>query len=276
MPGDRQRRPARTSPRALASVLPAVAAALLTLTAPAPAALGQDASAEPYPYPGVYSLGAETGVYTERFDAPVDWIELGKRGRHRARLDDGWLVRSIGKGRGAVLFWDQYRLPASVDVIYAHASVSFAPENVGAAGVMCSADGGLPRSFVAGINAGSWWLGRLIDGRLQVVTAGDLGELAGRPDPEVAPVKVAIECAGVPESGGDYVQVLIDDQPVGVGTFPLLDIPVGPYDRAGILVGTDGDPTTDMSIDDFTVYTGDTFAPLGGPLPPGFPGPSDE
>lgn len=223
-----------------------------------------------YPFPGVYSLGAETAVYTEAFDAPVDWVGLGRQGRRSARLEDGRLVQAIRKGDSPALYWSETPLPSSSDVVYAHVRVSFAPGNSGEAGVLCSADGGLPRSFVAGINADAWWLGRLIDTRLRVVTSGSLDELAGPPDPEVAPVKVAIECAAAPESGGDWVLVLIDDQPVGVGTFPLLDIPIGPYGTAGILVGTEGPATTDMSFDDFAIFQGDALVPRGGPLPPGF------
>ena len=162
----------------------------------------------------------------------------------------------------------QLALPS--DVLRVEASVLFGPASGSdsrTAGVMCSAASGLPRSLVAGIDRETWWLGRMIDGRLQVIEEGRLRTLAGRPDPLVEPVTVAVECASVPESRGDYVLVAIDGQPVGVGTFPRLEIPVGPYDKAGILSGVLGGRVSDIFFDDFTVLVGDEFAPLGEPLP---------
>ncbi len=105
------------------------------------------------------------------------------------------------------------------------------------------------------MNAGGWWLGRLIDGRLQVVATGNqVG--TGRPG---EPVTVAIECAAVPEEGGDRVTMSVNGRAVAI-SLPILEIPVGPYGSVALLVGTD-DREGAATFDDLVVSTGAAYDP---------------
>ncbi len=123
----------------------------------------------------------------------------------------------------------------------------------------CGSALGLPRWFVAGVNnADTWFLARIIDGRLQVV---DRGSLDADSSASGGTVLIGIECATAPEEGGDYVAVSVDGEPVSIETgLGRLDIPVGPYDKAGIFVGTDSG-TGSAVYDDLAVWVGDAYAP---------------
>jgi hypothetical protein len=207
----------------------------------------------------------------ETFDAPPAWIALGEDAAGTFAVEDGRYVVTLSPLSGGTSeLVDRYPLAAAQPVVRVEASILFAPTtslDSRWAGVMCSTASGLPRSFAAGVDADSWWLDRIIDGRSQVVREGRLRRLPGRPDPLVAPVSVALECASVPDERGDRVLVLVDGRPVDVADFPLLDIPVGPYDAAGILTGIGGGRVSRILIDDFTVATGDGFTPGTEPRP---------
>jgi len=71
---------------------------------------------------------------------------------------------------------------------------------------------------------------------------------------------VAIECAVVPEEGGDRVTMSIDGRPVAVN-LPRLEIPVGPYGSVALLVGTDEQEGA-ATFDDLVVSTGAAYVPV--------------
>ena len=69
-------------------------------------------------------------------------------------------------------------------------------------------------------------------------------------------VRVGIECASAPDEGGDHVLVTLD----GVGVqLPTLDIPVGPYDKATLVMSADAAPVSAV-FDDLLVHAGDVYA----------------
>ena len=70
-------------------------------------------------------------------------------------------------------------------------------------------------------------------------------------------MRVGIECASSPEEGGDHVLVTLDGRAL---TLPAFDIPVGPYDKATLLVTSDQAPVS-VLFDDFVVHAGDVYAP---------------
>jgi hypothetical protein len=70
-------------------------------------------------------------------------------------------------------------------------------------------------------------------------------------------VQVAIECSVVEAEGGDRVLMTVDGRPVA--TTSLLDIPVGPYDKAGLLIGSDK-AVGSATYDDMLVHVGETYA----------------
>jgi hypothetical protein len=265
---ERRRQPLRTA--LLAAATAVLAAALLA--APLHARAARPGPAEdPPPSPAVASLGADTAVYSETFDEPVDWIALGEDTGGSYAIEGGRYVVTLSPLSGGTSeLVDRYPLPAAVPVLRVEASLQLGPTtsvDSRVAGVMCSAAAGLPRSFAAGIDADSWWLERVIDGRPQLLREGRLRRLPGRPDPVTAPVSVALECASVPEERGDRVLLVVDGHPVQAATFPLLDIPVGPYGAAGILTGIGGGRMSQIVVDDFRVTSGDRYAPAPEPRP---------
>jgi hypothetical protein len=202
-------------------------------------------------------LGASDAVYLEAFDQAPPWLEVEKVKEGETKVEEGTVFLSI-KG-DSVHYQDWYELDASVPVLRAEVSVDLDRRDGTGAGVSCGSALGLPRWFVAGVNnADTWFLARIIDGRLQVVDRGslDADSLASG-----GTVLIGIECATAPEEGGDYVAVSVDGDPVSIETgLGRLDIPVGPYDKAGIFVGTDSG-TGSAVYDDLAVWVGDAYAP---------------
>lgn len=236
---------------------------LLLLFAAPSLAVAQESS--PSPEPVIGELGAGTLLLQEPFDSAADWMGLGQFPDGRNELQDGELFTSIvvaTKDGGNI--WTIYRLEEVAPVVRVEADVSVIPGDRGAAGPACGSSAGLDRLFVAGVNDGGWFLGRLIDGRLQVVDSGDL---IGAPTGE--PLHVALECASVPEEGGDYVTMSVDGRLVDVD-LPRLDIPVGPYGQVALLVGTDGTRGR-ARFDDLEVSVGDTYLPADPERDPGAP-----
>jgi hypothetical protein len=203
-------------------------------------------------------LGAQTEAYRDAFDEAAEWVDLGADENGRTSLEDGRLFMSI-KGRD-VNYRDWYELAEPAAVLRVEALVDIDERGTTAAGVACGSALGLPRWFIAGVNnADEWFLGRQIDGRFQVV---DGGLLMLPTSPSRGPVSVAIECASAPDEGGDYVAVSVDGRPVSVETgLGRLDIPVGPYARAGLYVATD-EGTGSARFDDLVVHVGEVYAPV--------------
>ena len=212
--------------------------------------LAQEPSASPVAA-GPGSLGASQEVYRESFTAAPAWVDLGEDESGRTAVEDGTLqMSSVGEGTS---YRDAYVLPEAVEVIRVEALIDLDAKPGTGAGVACGSALGVPRWLVAGVNnADEWWLGRLIDGRLQVVERGQVMLPAS---PSAAPVRVSIECAVAREEGGDYALTSIDGRAVGVAR---LDIPVGPYDKAGLFVGTDG-KVGSATYDDLVVHVGDAY-----------------
>ncbi len=212
----------------------------------------QDASPSPSPE-GPGWLGAVDEVYRDQFDEAAEWLDLGEDESGRTSLEDGRLFMSVN-GPGAN-YWDAWLAPQPAAVMRVEATIDIDDAKGTGAGVACGSALGLPRWFVAGVNnADEWWLGRLIDGRLQVV---DRGLLMNPTSAKRAPVKVAIECAAVEAEGGDRVLMTVDGRPVT--TTSRLDIPVGPYDKAGLLISSDK-AVGSATYDDMLVHVGDAYA----------------
>src|SRR5688572_5944142 len=230
--------------------------AVITVAFMAPASAVVAQGEEPSPRPGATlkpgQLGATDEAYRDAFDVAPEWLDLGEDESGRTALEDGHVFMSvIGPGSN---YWDHIALPSAAGVVRVEAMVELDGSAGSAAGPACGSAVGLPRWFVSGINGGGeWWLGRLVDGRLQVVDRGSLGaDPASR-----SAIRVAIECASAPSEGGDYVLMTVDDRLVAA-SMPLLDIPVGPYDKAGLLVATDGEQGS-ATFDDLIVHTGATM-----------------
>ncbi|MCY7418424.1 MAG: hypothetical protein LH650_08000 [Chloroflexi bacterium] len=217
------------------------------------AALAQAPSGSTAPSPAASTpigwLGASEQVYMDDFSVPTDW-EILEDELGRTAYEGGGLLMSV-KEDGATV-WDDHRLPTAYGVLRTEALVSI-QEGAGAAGVACGSSLGLPRYLFAAVtHEAEWIFGRIIDGRVQVV---DRGPIPGAVDE--SQVRVGIECASVPEEGGDRVLVTLD----GAGVAQtMLDIPVGPYDAAALLVSADIAPVSAL-FDDMIVHTGDVYAP---------------
>ena len=226
----------------------------VSLMAPGAAVLAQseDPASGPDASATTGQLGATDEAYREPFDGTPVWLDQGEDESGRTTLEDGHVFMSvIGPDAN---YWDYFQLPSAAGVIRVEALVELDGSASTAAGPACGSAAGLPRWFVAGVNGGDeWWLGRLIDGRLQVVDRGslDAGSASG------SAVRVAIECASAPAEGGDYVLMTVDDRSVAA-SMPLLDIPVGPFDKAGLLVATDAELGS-ATFDDLIVHTGEAM-----------------
>jgi len=233
-----------------------VAAAIcLALMAPVGAVVAQQEEHSPGPGDpaGSGQLGALDEAYRDAFDLAPGWLDLGEDESGRTVLEDGHVYMSvIGPDAN---YWDYVVLPSASEVMRVEATVQMDGSASTAAGPACGSAVGLPRWFVAGINGGDeWWLGRLIDGRLQVVDRGGLGAASSTQ----SALRVAIECASAPSEGGDHVLITVDDRLVAA-SMPVLDIPVGPYDKAGLLIATDAQQGS-ATFDDLIVHTGEPLA----------------
>jgi len=226
--------------------------------AAAPSASASTVTASPSPGassgPGI--LGAGVAVYEDDFDDAASWIDLGKDENGRTAVEDGSLFMSI-KGTD-VNYRDWYELSEPAPVLRVEALVDIDERAGTGGGVACGSALGVPRWFIAGVNnADEWFFARQIEGRFQLL---DRGLLMLPAEPSTSAVRVAIECAVAPDAGGDYVAISVDRRPVSV-TMGLgrLDIPVGPYGRAGLYVATD-EGTGSARFDDMTVHVGAAFA----------------
>jgi hypothetical protein len=223
-------------------VLPATALAQGPAGSPA-AAPSQDASAGPG------WLGATTEVYVDDFSVPSGWQVVDDEAG-RSAYEDGGLVMSVAQDHSTL--WDDHRLPAAHAVLRVEALIQDL-QGAGGAGVACGSSLGLPRYLYAAVNdQDEVVFGRIIDTRLQVI---DRRLLPGDVDPDH--VRLGIECASVPEEGGDYALVTVD----GVAlTLPAFDIPVGPYDAATLVMSADTAPLS-VLFDDLVVHAGEAYAP---------------
>lgn len=234
------------------ALVPALIGALLgALLLVTPGAVAQETSE-----PAVPGLGADTEVLRETFDSEAAWMVLGEDETGLNELRDGRLFSSVIAPPS--LFWMDVEIEAAAPVLRVEADVLLAGGDDVAAGPACGSSSGLRRYLVAGVNEGGWWLGRLIDGRLQVIARGDL-DPGSRPEDGL---DIVIECAVVPAEGGDRVTMSIDGSPVDAD-LPRLEIPVGPYDRAALLVGTDGE-RGNAGFDDLVISVGDAYVPPAG------------
>lgn len=213
--------------------------AIVTAAARAPVVVAQD----PSTVPGL--LGATTEVFRDDLSAASVWEAISDGTGITAYVDGGLEISVVADGSTV---WDDHELDTPADVLRVEAWVATSGD--GMAGVACGSSLGLPRWLWAGTDGDSGWLvGRMIDGRLQLVDRGDLPvEVDGRH------VTLAIECASSPAEGGDHAVVTADGIPVA----SLFDIPVGPYDKATLLVGADTAPE-EARLDDILVHTGPVY-----------------
>jgi hypothetical protein len=202
--------------------------------------------------PGV--IGATTQAWRDDFSAPTTW-ETGTDETGTTAYEDGRLSISVSQDGASV--WDDHTLDAAHAALRVEALVS--PDGAGMGGVACGSSTGLPRWLWAGTDGqGQWLFGRIIDTRLQVLQRGDLSR-----DLDWENVTLAIECASAPQDGGDHAVVSADGTPLTTA----FDIPVGPYDKATLLVAADLAPVT-VRFDDLVVLSGEAYAPAApGVLP---------
>ena len=230
-------------------VMVVAAVAVVTVSA-----MAQAQSASPGPSPAASAdvavgwLGAGEEVYRDDFATPTGWTtiedELG-----RSAYEDGGLSLQMTQDGSKV--WDDHLLPESHAVLRVEALVS-GLDGMGGAGVACGSSLGLQRYLFAAVNQEAEWVfGRMVDGRLQVI---DRAPIPG--DIDEHDVRVGIECASSPEEGGDHVLVTLDGRAM---TLPAFDIPVGPYDKATLLVTADQAPVS-VRFDDLMVHAGDVYA----------------
>jgi hypothetical protein len=224
----------------------------------APGASASITTASPSPVassgPGI--LGAGEAIYEDDFDDAASWIDLGMDENGRTAVEDGGLFMSI-KGTD-VNYRDWLELSEPAPVLRVGALVDIDERAGTGGGVACGSALGVPRWFIAGVNnADEWFFARQIEGRFQLL---DRGLLMLPAEPSTSAVRVAIECAVAPDAGGDYVAISVDGRPVSVAMgLGRLDIPVGPYGRAGLYVATD-EGTGSARFDDMTVHVGAAFA----------------
>jgi len=213
--------------------------AVVTAAALAPGASAQESS----PAPGL--LGADTEVFRDDLSAPSVWEEISDDTGATAYADGRLVMSVIADGSNV---WDDLELDAPADVLRVEAWVATTGD--GMAGVACGSSLGVPRWLWAGTDGAMGWLvGRMIDGRLQLIDRGDLPiEVDGRH------VTLAIECASSPAEGGDHAVITANGIPVAT----LFDIPVGPYGAATLIVGADA-PPVEALFDDILVHTGVTY-----------------
>lgn len=223
-----------------------VPTALLAVATMMSGAAAQDASPTMRAGPGL--LGATTEVWRDDLSAPSTWEVLSDDTGATA-YTDGQLAMSVTADRQSV--WDDHQLDRPWPVLRMEAWVATTGE--GMAGVGCGSSLGLPRWLWAGTDgAGGWLWGRIIDTRLQVVDRGELPvQVDGRH------VTLAIECASDPATGGDHVSVTTDGVQVATG----FDIPVGPFDKATLLVSADTAPE-EARFDDVVVLAGEAYDPV--------------
>jgi hypothetical protein len=238
-----RRRWGRTIYLATATLVAVLAALPVGVQAQTPSS-----SPQPSPPAGPGVIGATTEVARDPFDQPGTWQVLDDQAG-RTAVEDGRLLISVTDDGSS--YWDSLALDAPWPVVRVSVKLAMV-EGAGGAGPACSSALGLPRAFVAGItNDDAWWLGRLIDGRLQVIKRGllPLGSSASS-------AIVAIECASVPSKGGDHIVMSVDGRVVT----SAFDIPVGPYDKATLLVASDVGPVT-ATFDDLVVHAGPVYVP---------------
>jgi hypothetical protein len=225
---------------------PAVGVLAVALAGAACLSVGA-AAQEPSPSTAPGLLGATTEVYRDDFSVPTTWTEVDDETGSTA-YQEGMLAMSVAAERSTV--WDDHQLEDAWPVLRVEAWVAVGGE--GAAGVACGSSLGLPRWLWAATDGADGWLvGRIIDTRLQVIDRGTLPmETDGRH------VRMGIECASVPGEGGDYAVVTAD----GIALTTIFDIPVGPYDKATLMVTADT-PPVDALFDDLVVTAGSTAIP---------------
>jgi len=194
-------------------------------------------------------LGAGVEVYRDDFATPSGWTIVDDASG-RTAYQDGGLAMTVAQD-GAT-YWDDHRLPDGHAVLRVEALISDL-QGAGAAGVACGSSLGVPRYLFAAItNDADWIFGRIIDGRVQVIDRAPLPS-----DVDAGHARIGIECASAPAEGGDHALVTLDGAGV---TVPWLDIPVGPYDAATLMVAADIAPVS-VLFDDLVVHAGEVYSP---------------
>jgi hypothetical protein len=199
-------------------------------------------------------------VWRDDLSSPSTWeVVADDVGTTEYDLENGDLLMSVTADRSSV--WDDHVLDQAYPVLRVEAWVATA--GAGASGVACGSSLGLPRWLWAGIDGDRGWVfGRIIDTRLQVLQRGDLPTETGTDGRRAT---LAIECASDPASGGDHAVVTAN----GIFLAGAFDIPVGPYDKASLVVTADNAPVR-ARFDDVVVHAGEAYAaPTPGVAPEG-------
>jgi hypothetical protein len=176
----------------------------------------------------------------------------------------GALRWTIGQERQTV--WDSVVLPAALDQVRVDASV-LVDEGNGGGGPLCAgADPGV-HALWAGINGdGEWLVGRIADTHLQVIDRGEIPTVRRHDVPVGAayPLLVTLECTSDP-TAGDRARVWVS----GIEVADVVDVPTGPYLRAGLTASADQPPFA-ITFEDFEAFAG----PAGASPVPAAPEPS--
>lgn len=168
--------------------------------------------------------------------------------------------------------WDSVELPTVLDRVRVDASV-LVDEGSGGGGPLCAGSDVGERALWAGINGdGEWLVGRIADTHLQVIDRGEIPFVRRHDVPSGAPypLLVTLECTSDPLDG-DRATVWVS----GIQVADVVDDPVGPYQRVGLVASGDTPPFA-MTFEDFEVFGPEGPAsgvPAAGPTSTTSPGP---
>lgn len=245
--------------------------ALSMLTAATGAVIAQEPSpASSTPSPG-WTPGwtpappdATHVIVRDTFDAPGEWW-TGSDDIGTSRLVDGGLRWTIDQDRRSI--WDTPELPRALDEVRVEATV-LVEDGSGGGGPLCAGADTGERAIWAGVNGdGEWIVGRIADTHVQVIERGET-PIVRRHDVPVGapyPVLVTLECIVDPE-GADHYTVWFE----GVQVADVVDEPVGPFLRAG-LVATADEAGLSILFDDYAVFGGSDVATSPAPSARGAP-----
>jgi hypothetical protein len=243
---------------ALATALGTVALAASAVLAQSPSPAG---SAEPPGWSPSWSPAppdAARQIVRDAFDPPGPWW-TGSDETGTSSIAGGRMRWTIVEDRRSI--WDAPELPAPEGEVRVEATV-LVEEGLGAGGPLCAGSETGERAIWAGVNGGGEWIvGRIVDSRVQVIERGERPRVRRHDVPVGAPypLLVTLECTVDPE-GADHYTVWIE----GVQVADVVDEPIGPFLRAGLMATAD-EAGFEVLFDDFAVFAGPELLPSPGP-----------
>jgi len=194
-------------------------------------------------------LGADTVAFTDDFSTSDLW-GIGSRPEGFVTYDAEQLaitVLSEGSTR-----WSWRSMDDAAPVMRIEGSVSMNGE--GSAGWMCG-DATADPDFLFGLigGSGSWSVGRIVAGTIEVIERGTVP--AGPPG--TTPHHVLVEC-GDTTSGEGRVLLWVDGEPMAD---VVVDTALGPFQKATAAAGAASSTPYNARFDDVTVSFGTQEAP---------------